>query len=111
LTLDSDVPPREPGASGPSASHYPLAAEDTEPPLRPAPALQEAEEADEEIDDRPPAGLLGSVIAVADTVLAVLRFGLDALLALPPRVVGALLALLVTVVLVLACVSLRLFIQ
>jgi hypothetical protein len=111
LTLDSDVAPRKPEVSTPSASHYGLAAEDTVPPLRPSPPPHYAEEEDEETDDAPPAGLLGSVIAVADTVVAVLRFGLDSLLALPPRVVGAFLALLVTVVLVLACVSLRLFIR
>jgi serine/threonine protein kinase len=113
LTLDSEVAPRKPQVPSPSASHYALAAEDTKPALRPGPPPQFADEdqADEESADNPPAGLLGSVISVADTIVAVLRFGLDSLLTLPPRVVGAFLALLVTVVLVLACISLRLFIQ
>jgi hypothetical protein len=103
FSLDDQAAPREQELSISSDSYQALAPQ----PAPPQPQPPDAE--DEEYADDHPAGPLGRASAGAGLVLAVLRFGLDSLRALPARVVGAFLALLLTVVVLLLCAYFRLF--
>jgi serine/threonine protein kinase len=110
LSIDDQATAPERKVAGHSASRYGLVPEDTAPPPRPAlpPLRHDVEEAEESAEDLP-AGPLRPVIALAEAIAGVLRFGFDSLRALPPRVVGIILGLMLVLVVVLACVSLRVF--